>query len=273
MRQEAYETRAVDNDYHQPETATTGPVGTPEQGGAPVADRRPWWLEALLPGRWTPFLLAVVAGLVVTHLVVNALRIGVGDIPGLNSLVRWLDVDQENGVPAWFNGVLLLLCAQALWRLGDASRVAGRRRWVRHERLLAVVFVYLSLDEITEIHEQTITPLRQLFGLGGILTFAWVVVAVPMVAVLGLLFLGYLRALPPPAGWLFVLSGAIFVGGAVGVELVGSALWSTSGNQTMTYAVVVGLEKGLEMLGLVVFLGTVTAVRARVLPYAARLAV
>ncbi len=167
------------------------------------------------------------------------------------------------GLPAWFSTLLLAACAQALWKLADVDAHGARSRWSRHERVLALIFVLLSIDELTEIHEQTITPLRSLFGLGGALTFAWVVLAIPAVVLLGLLYLGYLRSLPVGVARLVVLSAVMYVGGAVGVELVGSALWSTVGTETPAYTLVSTLEEVLEMLGLVLFLGVITSFRLK----------
>lgn len=222
----------------------------------------PWWRSAVLPEYWTPALVLLIAVLLTVSLSVNVVTHGLGaDFRGLGSLGRWFDVDREMGVPAWLSTVLLVLCAQALWGLARQSVAGARRRWSRHERLLAVVFVFLSIDEHTQIHEQTITPLRQAFDLDGALTFAWVLVALPAVAVLGLFMLGYLRALPSATRWPFVLSGLLYVGGAAGVELVGSSIWSSGGADTVLYAAVTTLEEGLEMLALVLFLGVLASLR------------
>lgn len=78
---------------------------------------------------WPRRLLVVIAALLVVSLGIGALRVVGVDFPGLNSLERWLFVDRESGVPAWFSTVLLLLCAHALWRLAEVSAHGERRRW------------------------------------------------------------------------------------------------------------------------------------------------
>lgn len=227
----------------------------------PASSRR-WWEDSCLPGRWTPTLYAVVASLLVASFALRIVRIGLDqDFRGLNSLERWFSVDREMGLPAWFSTILLFCCAAQLWLLADADREGSRRRWVRHGRLLAVVFVYLSIDELTEIHEQSMEPLQQGFGLGGVLQFAWVVLALPLVAILGMVMLGWLRALPRGSRWCVVASGVVYVGGAAGVELLGSWLWTTQGQDTLTYAAVATVEEGLEMGALIFFLGALYTLR------------
>lgn len=238
-----------------------------------------------LPGRWSRRLVVAVVVISAVSLATQVLRYGFDvDPPGLNSLERWFFVDREMGVPAWFSAVLLFAIGERLWQVGTAVR-ATDGRWYPQWRLLAIVFVYLSLDELTEIHEQTIRPLKDLFQLSGVLGFAWVVVAVPLVLVLGALLLPFLRALPSSTRWAFVLSAACYLGGAVGLEMVGAVLFQDLGVPVVTttevggvstvtedvhlggmlYAVVVGAEEALEMLGLVLFLGAVSTTLRRTL--------
>lgn len=229
-----------------------------------VGRRRVGWAEfssaVKLPGQWTGWLLAAIVAIstasLLTQIVKNGLEV---TFRGLPTLERWLYVDREMGIPAWFSSILLFLCGQALWQVATASRRAGDR-WHRHWRFLSVIFVYLSLDELTEIHEQSITPLKTLLDLDGALRFAWVVAALPILALLGLFYLRFLLALPKPSRFAFLLAAGMYVGGAAGVELIGSALHSGSGTETLAYAASVTAEEGLEMLGVVLFLGAVTAV-------------
>ncbi|GAA2720456.1 hypothetical protein [Cellulomonas aerilata] len=224
---------------------------------APVA----WWAPAVLPGRWTPLCLALIAALLVAHLAVNALQATMGDFPGRDPAIQFLALNKEMGLPAWTSSVLLVLVAQALWLLADVDRTTHRRRWARQERLLAGLFVYLSVDEATALHEQTIYPLRTALDLGGALFFSWVVLFVPLAAVVAALCLRWVRGLPRVAGRLVVLAGVLYLGGAVGMEMVGSWMFTQGLEGTMRYAGVVALEEGLEMLGALLMLSVVTWLR------------
>lgn len=172
---------------------------------------------------------------------------------GLPTWLRYTDVDREANLPAWFQSGLIVVIAILLWSIA-ADSAARENRWTVHWRLLAIAMVYLSIDELTEIHEQTIAPLQRLFGLDGFLYFAWIALAVPLLGVFGLFFLSFLRALPRPTARGIIVAFALYVGGAVAVEMVGGKLYSTIGRETMRYASVVSVEEALEMLGMTIFL-------------------
>ena len=232
--------------------------------------RRVRWSDVrsavLLPGHWTRFLLMVVVGLSALSLLSQFFKNGVDvRFTGLPTFERWFYVDREMGIPAWLSSILLFLCAERLWLLASASRANGdqsHRRW----RLLSVAFVYLSIDELTEIHEQVINPIRESLQLTGPLTFAWVVLAIPLVIIFGLFYLRLVFALPAANRWAIIMSGVIYVGGTVGVEMIGSALFSSLGTEDFLYAIAAGVEEGLEMVGLVLFLGAVSVLLAQATP-------
>ena len=218
-------------------------------------------IHRLLPGTWTPILLLLVVALTVVSFAsqVTAARLG-PDAPFVPSFVRWFYVDREGNIPTWFQGIVLFSCAQALWMIGHQ---AAEKRWRRHWVLLAAAFVYLSVDEVTEIHEQTITPLRMALGVGGFLFFAWILLAVPLLAAFALLFIGFLRHLPTRTRLWFLGAAGVYLGGAVGIEMIGAFLWSTTGTETLVYAATVGAEEAAEMAGLVLFLGVLMEYHGR----------
>lgn len=226
----------------------------PDEQDSPASAARP--LPPSTAFAWSRPLYAVIAVLLVISLTVRLVQVATdADFRGLASLQRWFDVDAEGGVPAWFNCILLFTCAQVMWRL-SRRHPSEPRRWQRHERALAVVFLYLSIDELTEIHEQTIAPLQSLLDLGGVLYFSWIVVAVPLVGIFALLMLGYLRGLPAQTRRGFVLAGLLYVGGAAGVEMIGALLYSQGNLDTVPYILTTTVEEGLEMGSLVLFLAT-----------------
>ncbi|MVA75446.1 hypothetical protein GC722_05300 [Auraticoccus sp. F435] len=230
----------------------TGPGGDDDAAPAGGALRL-----ALDPRRVLLWLPALVLLISVTSLLSRLLVI----TPELDSSVlrglSWLvQVDAEETIPTWLQAVWLAACAAALWTVADAVR-ARRERWSRHWRLLAAVFAFLSVDEVVGLHERLTAPVRDALGLGGALYYAWVVVAVPLVVVLLLVLLPFLLALPRRTLATFVAAGAVFVLGAVGLEMSGAALSQAEGVAGVGYAVLVTVEEFLEMLGVVLFLAAV----------------
>jgi len=161
------------------------------------------------------------------------------------------NVGAEQTVPTWFGSMLLFSCACLLAVIGVAAR-AGRRRYAAHWLGLAAVFVFLSADEITSFHEMLTDPVRGALQLGGVFYFAWVIPVGIATALLGLFYARFLLHLPRITAAMFVIAGGIYIGGAIGMEMVGS--WIIETQYRWSYAVAFHAEEFLEMAGLVVFL-------------------
>lgn len=163
------------------------------------------------------------------------------------------DLNEENNIPTWFSSMLLALCGLILLAIGASSDPAVRP-WRRQWYLLGTAFLFLSLDEFASLHERLIRPLQETFGFSGLLTNAWVLVALPLVAILGLVLIPFLRNLPAHTRNLFMLSGAIYVGGAAGVELISGLMKSQYGMDDIRFAFSTFVEETLELGGLALFM-------------------
>jgi len=185
--------------------------------------------------------------------------------PAVFGLVRLFDLDSEVNVPSWYSASALLMCAGALALVAVAKRRSGDRyRW--HWAGLAVGFLYLSADEGAEIHE-AIGPLFA--GAGRWLTlhvssffrylsaypvYTWVLPASAAAAIVGLSYLRFLLALPRRTAVLFVLAAMTYLGGAVGVEVIGARHTFLYGQQDPVYGALVILEESMEMSSIALFL-------------------
>jgi hypothetical protein len=134
--------------------------------------------------------------------------------------------------------------------LKKAAHDADARYWAG----LAVVFLFLSLDESASFHELTIMPLRQRLGAGGFLYSTWIVPAAAFVAVLGLVYLRFLARLPARTRWLIAASAVVYLSGTLGLEAVSGRHEDLHGFRNLTYAMLVTAEETLEMLGIVLFI-------------------
>ncbi len=158
----------------------------------------------------------------------------------LDELVPRLSLSYEHNVPTWFATILLFACVLAA---GAIAREAAR--WRRHWWGVTAVFAYASLDEATELHEH----LGGHLGTGGLLYFDWVIWAVAILGVLAAVFLPFVRALPAATRRRLVVAGAIFVGGAVAMELP-LGLWvERAGPDGLGYALIDWVEETLELVG------------------------
>ena len=161
-------------------------------------------------------------------------------------------VDGEANIPAWFSAVLLLLAALLLGAIASAERRRGSPAVLL--ALLALIFVCLSLDEVAQLHELSIRPLREHFHVTGLFYYPWIGPAGMAATTVAIGYSGFLAALPGRTRRLFMLAGALYVGGALVIEAVSGRQASLHGEHTPGYHVIVTLEELLEMSGIVVFI-------------------
>jgi hypothetical protein len=171
---------------------------------------------------------------------------------GVREICYRFDLDRENTLPSWYSSMTLLSCAALLALIATLKR-RRRERFFAHWILLAVAFVYLAIDESVSLHEILIVPLRRRLDLGGPLYFAWVIPGSAAVAVFGLAYVNFLRHLPRRTALLFLAAGATFVGGALGIELIGGALADAEGLHSLRYTLAMTSEEVCEMLGVTLF--------------------
>jgi hypothetical protein len=171
------------------------------------------------------------------------------------NLVRVFNVNRESSIPAWYSSSLLLACA-ALFGVIAASKRDGNQPYARHWTGLAIIFLYLSIDESAAIHEKFTEPLQVALNPTGYLYFAWIIVFVPLVIVFALVYLKFLFHLPPRFRNLIALAGVIYVGGAVVVEALSAFEWYMDGDTSLFYSAIGTLEELLEMLGVILLIYT-----------------
>jgi hypothetical protein len=207
------------------------------------------------PAKIAVALSSVVCSLLLAHLVTQALRV-YGGYDFQLGFQRQFNLDGENNIPSWYASSALFLCAFLLGLVGFTKRYEQAPRagqWLS----LAAIFFFLSMDEAASIHEM-VSPLARVLldriGVSiGYLHFSWVILGIVVVPLVGFSYLRFLRALPRATSRLFVIAGLLYVGGAVGIEMFGAKVASQGGMGTMFYAVLVAVEEGLEMFGIVLF--------------------
>ena len=197
--------------------------------------------------------------LTVMHILVQIAYFGFGR-DHLLGLTPLLDMNGENNVPTWYSGIVLFLVAGALGVVAAAKHQAGAP-FARHWAALALIFVYLSLDELTRIHEKwgpllerPLGSLRDPAVMGGAMRNLWVIPAFLLAAVVGLAYIRFLLHLPSRTRNLFVASGTAFVLATVGMEMVGASLSAAGGRFTPGFMVLVTIEEVTEMASIALFL-------------------
>jgi hypothetical protein len=177
-------------------------------------------------------------------------------LPYTASLAARLSIDGEATVPAWFSSGLIAACALALLAIAglERARGAGDARHTRHWALLGALFVVLSAEEIVDFHTIPIFPGSVVVGVRDTLGAPWLLVGIPFVALFVAANVRFLRALPPRTRNGFLAAGAVYVGGALGVEAIEVVHYFREGYDGVMVALVT-LEEWMEMAGMLLLLG------------------
>jgi MFS family permease len=163
--------------------------------------------------------------------------------------------DQEANIPTYFSSVILLMAGALLALIASMKKLIGDR-WTMHWKILAVGFVLMSVDESAVLHEMFNKPLAKLGSFSGYLAFGWVLMGMAIALLLAVTYSRFLWALPAAVRRGFVMSAVIFLGGALGTEMVGArlAIDPEVGTASLAYMMLVTIEESMEMLGIILFI-------------------
>lgn len=163
-------------------------------------------------------------------------------------------VELENNAPAFFSTCILLMASLLLFLIFVSKR-HEKDPYRLHWGILSAGFFYMAFDEVSTLHEKLIFPVRGMLGTSnfGVFYFAWVIPAIIIILGLGLFFLKFLKNLQPTARLNFLLAGAIFIGGAVGMEMLDGNFTEIHGKDNVGYIVLTTIEEAMEMAGIIYF--------------------
>ncbi|WP_424931416.1 hypothetical protein [Amaricoccus macauensis] len=168
-------------------------------------------------------------------------------------LAEFFLLNAEKNFPTLFNFGLILVNAMFCSILALAA-FAENNHWRWYWVGLALILMFLSFDEAAQIHER-FAPLGAYFvEADGIFRFSWVVPAAPAVLLCGLVFLRFVLSQPRRIMLLMILFGAIYLGGAIGIEMASAFHVETGGEYgSFTYHLIAGVEEVVEMFGMALF--------------------
>ena len=175
------------------------------------------------------------------------------DHPNAWGIIPQFELDMERNIPTYFSSFILLLSSVLLFAVAELKR-KQQDKHVWHWRLLSGIFLYMSMDESAGVHEMLIYPLRENFQLTGIFYFSWVIVGGLLVLGLGLYYLPFLFSLSARMRNGLMLAGAVYVSGALGVELFGGYYSDAYGEENFTYGLITTVEESLELAGVLMLM-------------------
>ncbi len=176
------------------------------------------------------------------------------ELGGEHGLVQLFDLRLEKNLPTAYSSLLLALAALVVFFV--AVRVRSRTdAEYRHWGVLALVMLFLSFDEAAMLHERWSFLIREYYRPTGILHDAWLIPYLVLLVVFAIYFWPFVWKLPSDTRNRFILAGAVFIGGAVGMEFVEGYYESYHGTWVDSrYAFMAGVEEISEMIGMTMFI-------------------
>jgi hypothetical protein len=199
-------------------------------------------LKALL------YMIALLLSLNVLGIIINAhfdYRIAKG-------MAKIIDFDLEKNIPTLYSTLALIFSSALLFFIASEYRKTKQHNilWFT----LSAIFLFLAVDETASLHEHLLKPTRDFLGTSGLLYYAWVIPYSIGLMALGVVYSKFLHSLPKKTKWLFITSGAIFVLGAIGFEMLSGWQAEVSGKRTYLYMIFYTCEEALEMTGIAIFI-------------------
>ncbi len=182
--------------------------------------------------------------------------------------LRAFDFARGN-IPTWFTSAAFLTCALLLLIIAAHARRTSRRAALLWGAL-AVLMLALSVNEIFAVEHNTLLDyatraLRLALGADGLTVLVVIggVVGMAGVALYSRFFLG----LPTGTRRAFLIAGAVYLGGAIGLQTIGTLIGRQPDSSSLLQLLVSNIEELCEITGVLIFLyGLLTYVEQRISP-------
>lgn len=177
----------------------------------------------------------------------------------IRKIARLLDLDNEENIPTFFTVIILLFAAQLLAVIAVLKYQKNEidvAKWY----ILSFGFLAMAFDEAFRFHEKATGPLRPVLRDHldvthlGVLHFSWVVPAIFLVLGFAIYFIRFVFRLPPSTRRAVFIAATLYLGGAIGMELIGGLYVATHGFGTPVYIILTTIEESLEITGVIVFI-------------------
>ena len=173
----------------------------------------------------------------------------------VRGLVPLTDLDVEQSIGTWYSGMLWVVAAGLIALIARAKRrQADRFAWAWTS--LTGLCIYLSADELISVHELLNEFTNGVVPRVGPFYWTWVVAGAAIAAVVGLVYLRFALSLQATYRNGFIGAAVLFLGGALGFEMIEGMLWEAGHGKTALYSFCVLLEETLEQAGILLAIHT-----------------
>jgi hypothetical protein len=172
----------------------------------------------------------------------------------LLGIVPLIDMWSEGNISNYYSSISLLTCSLLLYIIAEGNRRIYDGDKYYHWIGLAIIFLFVSIDEMISIHEKIMNPVRELLAAGGIFYFAWIIPYGIIFLFFVLFYLSFFFNLPKKFKLLFAISAAIYLSGSLGFEMIGGVIYESNPNHTLAIDITNTIEETLEMIGVLIFI-------------------
>lgn len=216
---------------------------------------------SITPQSAAKMLILLGAFLLAAHSCVLILKYGFG-YDYLRGFADKFHLNKEANLPTMASSLILMLASALLaYTAANTPKRARPGVWW----MLAAVFLFLSIDETVQIHELLSEPTHNAVQADWLPPFAWVLPYGVAALFLGVLTLPWFLKLDRTSQIRFFIAGCIYVGGALGVELLeGVSLQRidptlspealAAANQHLSHELLTSLQECMEYVGSAYFL-------------------
>ena len=178
-----------------------------------------------------------------------------GDFILKPTFLRLTDLKEEVSIGTWYSSSILLISSLLLFLIALIEKKKNHS-FTSHWKLLSFIFLFLSLDEAASIHEVG-DGLHDILGINTATTFLWTVPYTILLVFLIFWYYKFLSYLPKKTRNLFLISGGIFIFGALGLELFAAVLTQFGWANMVPLTVII--EEFCEIFGVTLFIYALTS--------------
>lgn len=188
------------------------------------------------------------------------------DFFGRDLFVGLFAVNSEANLPTTFSGIILTIAAGLLFVIAGAKRAVRDAYW-RMWSAMSWLFVYLTVDELAQVHDRATLGVRKMLGeYPAFLHYTWILPYAVLVVGVAVVSIPFLRHLPARTRGGLLLSGAMYVTGGLVLESAEGVLEVTGRFYSAAMPVLIHLEEGLEMYAVILLIATLLHYRRTHLP-------
>ena len=160
-------------------------------------------------------------------------------------------LDVERNIPTLYSGISLILSSLLLYFCSSYEvNIRKKLNFI----FISLFFLFLAADEMFMIHEIFGPIFRKILNPNSFLYFAWVVPYGILTLLVSIYFYSFIKTLPKNIFRLIILSGILFIGGELFLEMIGAYIYTQNNKElSFSYLLISSLEEIFAMLGIVLF--------------------